>query len=265
MTNIQKIIKYLSIAFAFYLIVCIITGILSVFKVINKIYDKSSEGNNNYYKITELNNSFDTFDVKVGITNLYIKSGGSFKLETNNKHIKIKNENNKLAIKEEANINLNYDYKLTITIPENIIFNDIDIESGAGVVDIQNLSGNDVDFEFGAGKVNITKMQINNKGSIETGAGSVNIENSKFNNLDLDMGVGSLNLECFLLGNNKIDSGIGKLNIKLLDDINNYKFKISKGIGSIKYNDEELKDNMIFGNGNNVIDINGGIGNINIK
>ena len=249
MTNIQKIIKYLSIAFAFYLIVCIITGILSVFKVINKIYDKSNEGNNNYYKITELNNSFDTFDVKVGITNLYIKSGDSFKLETNNKHIKIKNENN----------------KLTITIPENIIFNDIDIESGAGVVDIQNLSGNDVDFEFGAGKVNITKMQINNKGSIETGAGSVNIENSKFNNLDLDMGVGSLNLECFLLGNNKIDSGIGKLNIKLLDDINNYKFKISKGIGSIKYNDEELKDNMIFGNGNNVIDINGGIGNINIK
>ena len=78
------------------------------------------------------------------------------------------------------------------------------------------------------------------------------------------MGVGNLIINSTLTGNNMIDAGVGKLDINLQNKKENYTFKVSKGIGSIKLNNDEIKDNETVGNGINIIDINGGIGSINI-
>lgn len=263
MTNVQKIIKYLSIAFAFYLIISILFGLLSIFKIfddINPSYEKNDKVYNKQLNLSDCND----INIKLNLTSLYIKKGNSFKLETNNKNVKVKEDNNTLTIRENKNINLNTKFELTLTIPENKIFNEINIDNGVGILSIDKLNGNIIDFNFGAGKVLIKELYANNNVKIDTGAGKVSINNSKLNNLDLDMGVGEFNINSVLIGNNKIDTGIGKLSLKLLDSKDNYTFKINKGIGSIKINNEELNDNATYSNGNNIIKIDGGIGNIKV-
>ena len=263
MTNAQKVIKYLAIAFAFSIIISIIYGLLTAFNLVGKI----SENNNNnidYYRKIELNEEDNEIDVNLKITNLYIKKGNEYSIDTNNKYIKYNEENKKLIIKEEANINLNKEYYLTLTIPSNINYEHIKLDNGAGIVKIDSLNGDSADLDFGAGKVIIEDINIKNELEIDAGAGSLEIKKGTINNLDLDMGVGKVTINTTLTGNNKIDAGVGKLNIKLQNKKEIYTFKISKGIGSIKLNNEELKDNETIGNGINIIDINGGIGSINI-
>lgn len=263
MTNAQKVIKYLAIAFAFSIIISIIYGVLTAFNLVGKI-SKNNNNNIDYYKKIELNEEDNEIDINLKITNLYIKRGNEYSIETNNKYIKHNEENKKLIIKEEANINLNKEYYLTLTIPNSINYENIKLDTGAGGVKIDSLNGNTADLDFGAGKVIIEDISIKNEFELDAGAGSLEIKKGTINNLDLDMGVGKVIINSTLTGNNMIDAGVGKLDINLQNKKENYTFKVSKGIGSIKLNNDEIKDNEIVGNGLNIVDINGGIGSINV-
>ena len=66
------------------------------------------------------------------------------------------------------------------------------------------------------------------------------------------------------MGYTNVETGIGNVKIKLLDGIDNYKFSIEKGIGSIYVNNEEV-DNGVYGNGSKRIFIDGGVGSIKIS
>lgn len=258
MTNAQKVIKYLSIAFAFYLIISLCYIFFSVFNIVSD----SNENKEDNYKITELTRDFDNINIDLSITSLDIKTGDKFKIETNNEYISIKENNNKITIKEKANLKVNKNYKLNITLPDKT-FNKVRINNGAGKVNIDRLSSDDIDFDFGAGKVlinNLTADEID----MDTGAGSVKITNSNLDDLDLNIGIGELYLTGYLKGNSKIDSGIGKVSIKLLDNKDNYTFKVSKGIGKVDINNNSINDDETIGEGNNLINIDGGIGNIKI-
>lgn len=264
MTNIQKIIKYLSLAFAFYLIISIIFGILSIFNLIDKINIKKEE-KVKYFKTVSLDNTLDDIDINLKFTSLYIKNGDEFIVETTNKNININQNNDKIKIFEKTNISLNDNNKVTITIPKEKKFNNISIDSGAGTLNIESLIGENIDLDFGAGKASVNNLISNNKTDIDTGAGSVKFNNCKLNNLDLDMGIGKLELNGYLFGKNEVDTGIGKLYINLLNSKNEYTFKVDKGIGEILLNKEKLTDSKIYGDGINLINISGGIGTIDIK
>ena len=262
MTNTQKIIKYLSLAFAFYLIISIILGILSIFNFIDKTNTKEEV---KYFKSVTLDNSLDDIDINLKVTNLYIKNGDKFNVETTNKSINIIQSNDKIKIIEKANININDNNKVIITIPIDKKFNNISIDSGAGILDIENLVGENLDLDFGAGKVNVNNLISNKKTDIDTGVGSVKFNNCKLTNMDLDMGIGKLEINGYFIGENKIDAGIGELFINLLNSKKDYTFKIDKGIGKILLDKEKLVDSKKYGDGINLVDINGGIGTIEIK
>ena len=101
--------------------------------------------------------------------------------------------------------------------------------------------------------------------SIEGGAGEINIDNADINNLDLDMGIGKLTLTAYLKGNSEINAGVGSINLNLIGSEEDYLINLDKGIGLATYNDNEMKNNTTYGNGNNKIMIDGGIGSIKIK
>ena len=170
--------------------------------------------------------------------------------------IEIKEKNNWFNKQETSNI--------TIYIPENKIFERTEIEAGAGEINIDKLQTNNLTFSIGAGKVQINELEVFEKAEIEGGAGKADIISGELHNLDLEMGLGELNLTTKLIGNNVIEQGIGKLSINLTDNIENYKIRTSKGLGSITIDGNEVQDGNTYGNGENNIRIEGGMGAIEI-
>ena len=83
--------------------------------------------------------------------------------------------------------------------------------------------------------------------------------------MNLDMGVGKIELTSVFTGKSEIDAGIGELNLNVLGNKEDYTLKVDKGIGSIKVDNENAEDNSTIGDGFNIIDIDGGIGSININ
>lgn len=265
MNQVQRIIKYFALALAGLLIFSIILGIMNVIGALSSIfYDKDIELGK--IELLEVSGSFLELDIEMFASNIIFKEGDTFRIETNNKNIYTKEDENKLEIIEKK---LNFFNKtntgdLIIYVPLGFVFDEVSIETGAGVLEIENLFIKELDLNLGAGKVTIDRLNIYNEINIEGGAGEIVIDNSNINNLDLDMGVGKVALTSELKGNNEINAGVGELELNLIGSKDEYKIKVDKGIGSAIIDNSSINSGTYYGNGNRLLDINGGIGSIKI-
>lgn len=265
MSELQKIIKYLAIAFAIFLTFSIISGIMYGISFIGNIFDDDKNSITEKLNNLEIIDNTLLLDVDISSSNITIENGENFKAETNNKYIKTKQDKNKLYIKEKKhNFFHNNKSELIIYIPNDYIFDGISIETGAGKVNIESLSTKQLYLNLGAGKVDINNLNVSESTKIDGGAGEININAISINNLDLDMGIGKITLTSKLNGNNKIDSGVGEINLSLIGTLEDYKISLDKGIGNATINGKTMKDDNTYGTGSNRLDIDGGIGSIDI-
>lgn len=269
MTTAQKVIKYLATAFAFFLIISIISGILSAFYALSGVLGLKRD--NEIIKGEMSTIDFENSDIKelnidVACTNLIIKTGDFLKIDTNNSSINCNQNNEMLQIKEKNHSCFLNDNRgdLVVYIPEDIEFEEVKINAGAGEINIESLNTKKLVFELGAGETKIEKLNVTNDCKIEGGAGKVSILSGSINNLNLDMGVGEINVTAILKEESKINAGIGNLNMNLQGNQESYQIRTNKGVGSIKIDGKEISSDEVYGEGENNIKIDGGIGNIRV-
>ena len=282
MKEFQKIIKYAAVAFGLYLAISIIGGIIAIIvSIFTGFYgisyltdslndtinsdDTSIERNDENQEVEE----FSKMKLDISASNLTIKlEGNSYKVETYQipKNTKIESKDGILEIKSNKKLNKS-DSKSSITIylPEGVELEEADIQVGAGIVDIAGLIAKNVEFNFGAGNVNMQNITVKNNAKIECGAGQAIIKNSELANADIEAGVGKLVYSGDLTGNTQIDCGVGDVELELTGDAEKYAIHTEKGIGDIKINDSSVANDSTIGNGENKIDIEGGVGSIDIR
>ena len=269
MTLTQKIIKYLALAFAIFLIVTIISGILGGLYTLSRVLglEKEDETIKGEMSMIDFENSdVATIDIDVAFTNLIIKKGDLLLAETNNKNINCKQNNQNLQIKEKQHSWFSGNNKgdLVVYIPENLKFEKVKINAGAGKIQIENINTENLYLELGAGETTIEKLNITKDCKIESGAGKVSILSGNINDLNLDIGVGEFNVTSSITGDSKINAGIGSLVLNIQGSKENYTIKADKGLGSIRIDGKETVDDVRYGSGINTIKIDGGIGSIKI-
>lgn len=270
MTTAQKIIKYLAIAFAMFLVFTIISSILGgIYGLAGVLGLKKNTNTENVEigtKQSEQIQELTTYlDIDINYSNLTIKTGEDFVVQSSNNDIKYAQEGNKFKVKEKGHIKFSGTAigDVVIYIPKELVFETVDIDTGAGTVDIETLRTDNLILNLGAGETTIKNI-ISNKTKIDTGAGKLRIKSGNINDLDFDMGVGETDITAKLTGTNKIDTGIGNLKLQLLGDKQDYKFNISKGIGEVKIEDKSIIEDQTIGDGKNNIIISGGVGQIKV-
>ena len=145
-----------------------------------------------------------------------------------------------------------------------IALDEVEIEGGAGTVNIDSLETQGLYLEVGAGAVKIENVKVSKELKIDGGAGKTELEHTEVNNLDADLGVGEFTYNGLLTGNTDIDSGVGNIKMDLTDDIKNYTIDIDKGLGNVTLDGKNIETNRVHGTGKNKIKIDGGVGNIDI-
>lgn len=263
MTSAQRVIKYCAVGFAFFLIVTIISSIVYGLSFLTSF--SNDDNNLENLEVLEIKNEATILDIDLEAANFIVEFGDKLQLETNNENIKVTEDYGKLIVKEKhRNWFKNRNMDVVLYIPRDYVFENVELETGAGKIEIEALSSRRLNFDLGAGNVLIKNLFVGEKAEIDTGAGNFTISNGDISNLDLDMGVGKTTINSKLNGYSDIDCGVGEINLNLLDSINNYRFNLDKGIGSVKINNEEISGNT-YGSGTNVIKIDGGVGSINIS
>ena len=272
MSIVQKIIKYLAIALAIALIVGIIATIVRVVSSIPltlKIGKNNSSSNNVIETSSNIENDNIAFlDIDIAYSNLTIRKGEHLKVESSNKDIQCKQDKKKIQIKEKDNnwfFNNNKKEELIVYVPENLQFDSVNINTGAGIVNIEILNTKVLKMDLGAGETSMKNINITESAKIDTGAGKVIIDSSKITDLKCDLGIGATEISAKLIGNTRIGTGVGNLKLDVVGIKEEYTTKINKGLGNVTIDKEKISDNKVVGNGENKIDIDGGVGNIKIN
>ena len=267
MNSVQKVIKYLALAFAIFLSVSIIGGIITGLTGVSYIIsgrDSEAVGEMQVYPIE---GEISSLSVDLSGAELKIQTADKFSVESNHNYISVKAENGKLRIYETKKLFSVYPKGATVilNIPEGFVFDEATVDTGAGRVEIGTLSADVLKLSLGAGKAEINNLTANSRADIDGGAGELTIDGGKLCNLNLDMGVGKLTLKSRIEGKSQLDYGVGETNLTLLGSREDYKIEIDKGIGEARLAGESMKDDSAYGWGENRIEIDGGIGAIRIE
>ena len=272
MTDVQRLIKYLAIAFAVVLTVAIIGGILSAVGVLGGIFlgggeETDATGDMKTYAV---GSRISELQIHINAADLSIKEGTAFSVESNLKHLTVEEKNGCLILKDLTTIKLNgsnayKDAVLTVYVPAGTVFERINLKTGAGRVTAGELLAETVDLELGAGDALIDTLVATKSADIEGGAGRIAISGGALHNLELDMGVGQLNLTSALTGECQLELGIGESNITLIGSREAYELNIEKGIGEIRVDGKVVSDYGSSGNGTAEVKIQGGIGAIYVE
>lgn len=273
MTTAQKIIKYIATAFALFLIVTIISLILSGSYALLSAFGLIKSSDNQMLEDLKVISSevkeVSTLKIELECTNLEIKTGSSFKVETNNPNINYEEENGSVKIKEkDSNWFKQNDVTsdLIIYIPEDMIpIDETKIEAGAVRINIEKLNTQGLYLELGAGDVHIANVIATGESKIDGGLGKTELLSCEINNLKANLGMGEFVFSGKLTGKSKINSGIGAINIDLIDSKENYTISISKGIGNVTLDGQTLEMDRMYGTGENYLNVDGGVGEITVN
>lgn len=268
MSDVQRVIKYVAIAFAIYLIVNIIGVIVMGISSLFFVFDGSDYVMDEMKTLeVDTNKNFDNLEINLSGTSLEILEGDTFLVETNNNYIEIKQSSNGLVVKEKHHnwFRNNGKSKLVISLPKDMEFENFVVDAGAGRIEIDSIIAHKLDFNLGAGQVTINNLKVSGEAEIEGGAGEFVVKGGSITNLDFDMGVGRALISAEILGKSDIDAGVGELEIDLVGKKDDYQIFVDKGIGNIRIDGDNFNTNSVYGDGINKIDIDGGVGSIKIE
>ena len=265
MTSTQKIIKYCAIAFALFLAVSIIGGIVSAVASLSFISGGKQVVED--MKTYAISDTVDDLEIDLAAAQLEIISGDKFSVETNHKYLKLENKSGQLTIKETRQIVGFHspEARVILTIPEDYTFREAEISTAAGTVKMDALSADKLSLDLGAGEVTIDKLTAGSRARINGGAGQLTINGGSLANLDFDMGVGKVVLTSALTGEGKIDYGVGELCLTLIGSAKDYRIELDKGIGEALLDGQKIADDTVYGQGENTLEIDGGVGSMDIR
>ena len=272
MTTTQKIIKSLAIAFALFLVISIFSIIFGLSReIISSINSdkKDSELLEEYTTISNNVNNIESFKIDISNDDIEIKEGEKFEVKTNDPDVKFYHENSKVKIKSDKtfswHINNSSRGTIIIYLPNEFNISELDLNLGAGKIDIDKLFVETLLMDLGAGTMTAKEINVYEKAAINGGAGNININSGTINNLNLKLGAGNASIQSDLTGSNTLTTGVGKLNLGLSRSKDNYRFDINKGLGNIILNDFDVSEDTLIGDGETKIKISGAVGNIIIN
>ncbi len=278
----SRVIKGGALAFAVFLICIIIAGICGVgigvarmFKIWDVIDASQSAGDlaviegAEWTKWTadEVRQNLKELKIDVRTAAVRIVDADEFRVETNNKHMMQEYRDGRLSLIEQS-----FDFwaddwesELVIYWPSGMKLEEAYLSTGASQVRIDKLEAETVSLGLGAGRAEIGKLVATRVTNIDGGAGVLEIADGELHNLDLDMGVGRVAISAQMTGKNKIDAGLGRLEVNLKGNTEDYSVKINKGLGAVRINGQNIGDGEVYGNGEAMVEIDGGVGSIEVE
>jgi len=174
--------------------------------------------------------------------------------QTNIENLKVQVKNEKLYIREESDIHIDLDdiedRSLTILIPKDMKFEEVELEIGASKADIKDIISKDISITVGAGQADVSKLTAK-EFDLEVGAGQATA---------VQLDVEKLNVE----------AGMGQVNIALNGVQEEYNYNVECGIGNVtvgsaSYGGLGAEQSIKHEGATKEINVECGIGEVKIK
>ncbi len=131
--------------------------------------------------------------------------------------------------------------EISLYIPANYAFEEMDVELGAGLLQMQKAVTTKMELNVGAGQIVIGELQAK-ECAAQVGMGEIVVENMAVTNVDAEVGMGHLKMGGTIQGNVDAECAMGAIEFVLNDKEEAFNYKLEVAMGNVSINGTEYSD-----------------------
>lgn len=128
--------------------------------------------------------------------------------------------------------------KLTLYVPENKTFDSLNVELGAGVLELIPVEAGEVSLEVGAGEIIFSNLVTENA-DISVGMGSIVLKQFEAGNLKVEVGMGSMEARGDIKNSANLECAMGSIDLKLAGKEKDFNYNFEGAMGSVAIGNAE--------------------------
>lgn len=127
----------------------------------------------------------------------------------------------------------NYDEcRIILYIPADYRFEQVDVELGAGLLEMADVVADKMEMEVGAGQI-ITEYLEADKCDITVGMGEIIIEDMQVTKMDAEVGMGHLQMDGNILGDLNAECAMGSMELDVAGSEEDFNYTIEAAMGNV--------------------------------
>ena len=160
------------------------------------------------------------------------------------------------------------DNVITLVIPQGTRFEELDIEVGAGVMEVTGIGAAEIEASIGAGELIMYQVESEEL-SIEVGAGRIEAGEMISKDISVTVGVGEGIYEGTASGNVEVESDMGNIEFSLQEDQDSFNYDIECDMGSVEIGGSGFsgmgREQRVNNHASKEFEVSCNLGNINIS
>ncbi len=152
-------------------------------------------------------------------------------------------------------------------VPEKMTLNEVEVNLGAGEMELDGLKAEQMEFALGAGQIHAKGLQANTL-EVSVGAGDIELEKAVLKNVDVQVGAGNFRLDGEVSGNVSAECAMGNITLKLAGSETDFNYDIECVTGNIAIGGDEYsglaQEKSINNNASKNIDLECAMGNVDV-
>lgn len=122
--------------------------------------------------------------------------------------------------------------KIVLYVPAAYQFKKVDVELGAGVLQMDVLETNEADFEVGAGQITMNFLRADNC-KFDVGMGEILVEDMQVNDVKAEVGMGHLMMSGTVFGDLKGECAMGSMEVYLSGQEEDFDYTFAAAMGNV--------------------------------
>lgn len=129
------------------------------------------------------------------------------------------------------------DCEIILSIPGDCKFEEVDVELGAGLLEMADVAAKEMDLEVGAGQIKADYMQADTC-DIEVGMGEIIVEDMQVTKVNAEVGMGHLQLDGTILGDVSAECSMGAIEMNLTGSAEEFNYTVEAAMGNVTIDGE---------------------------
>lgn len=240
----------------------------------NMVFDDDYEVFSGDVAKTSVGNQFSNLDVEAGgctlffrpseDTEFYVEAKGCSKFQ-----YYIEEETLFIKVMHTVDDLTDYDNcEIVLYVPEGFEFACVDLELGAGLMEIGTICAKSISAEVGAGQICVNSLETE-ECIVEVGMGEIVIDGMQIKNMYAEVGMGHLSLTGTVLDNANIECSMGAIDFIVSGQKEDFNYTIEAAMGNVSVDGVDYsglaRDKTIENGADKQMDIECAMGNIDIQ
>ena len=156
---------------------------------------------------------------------------------------------------------------VVLYVPADAVVEGLDLEVGAGIMNLGHVKAGHVDLEVGAGQILVESI-LANELDISVGMGAAHLYGMDVTELNAGVGMGNLYATGSVNGNSELECSMGNITLELSGAAEAFDYDIECGMGKVSIGEESysglINEKILYNGAGRHMDVECGAGNVEI-